>query len=190
MASRIILIVALCALAAGAAETQGLKGSKAKIEAAHKAALDHNLTFLNKDSEVACFVSMGLLVPLESGGNYELKGPRLPYVRPETKLFIERFSAQYRSACGERLDVTGAARTVFLWNSSAKSVHPTGMAVDLRIPKNKRCRAWVESTLLVMGKREVIIPTKEVSPPHYHVVVLPRQYAAYVATRTGKTEKK
>jgi nucleoid-associated protein YgaU len=185
---RLFFVFVCCALVAVAAEAQvpaSLKGSKAKVEAAHKAALDHRFTFLKKDAEVARFVSLGLLVPIYGNENYRVDGARLPYVRPEVKLFVERLSSQYRGACGEKLDITGATRTVFLWNSSAKSAHPTGMAVDFRVPRNVRCRAWLESTLIAIGQRGVIIPTREVNPPHYHVVVFPRQYAAYVAARTG-----
>lgn len=182
---RIALTVMLCAFASVAWTQGSLKGSRAKVEAAHKVALEHDFTFLTEESEVARFVSLGLLVPLTGNENYRLEGPRLPYVRPAVKLFIDRLSKQYRSACGERLDVTGATRTWRLWNSSPKSVHPTGMAVDLRIPKRVRCRKWLEATLVVMRRHNVILPTREKNPPHYHVAVYPNQYKAYVAARTG-----
>src|SRR5690606_6429895 len=70
-------------------------------------------------------------------------------------------------------------------NASDRSVHPTGMAVDLRVPNNARCRQWLESTLLSLEGSDVIEATRERNPPHYHVAVYPRPYTQYVARITG-----
>ena len=89
--------------------------------------------------------------------------------------------APYRRASHERLVVTSLT-----WPNSGqpsyasdRSVHPTGMAVDLRRPGGRR-RAWLESVLLYLEASGVIEATYERRLPHYHVAVFPSLYAAYV----------
>ena len=90
-----------------------------------------------------------------------------------------RLSAQYHSSCGEKLTVTSLLRPRDRQpaNSVAHSVHPTGMAIDLRIPSSQKCRAWLERTLLSLEKQHVVEATWERYPPHYHVAVLARALA-------------
>ena len=115
-----------------------------------------------------------------------VQSPRIPYARPAVKLFIERLGAQYFAATGERLVVTSLTRPISRQprNASALSVHPAGMAVDLRIPKNLSHRFWLEATLLSLEDEVVLDVTKERNPAHYHIAVFPRQYEAYVTKLT------
>jgi Tfp pilus assembly protein FimV len=55
------------------------------------------------------------------------------------------------------------------------------MAVDLRYSRSRPCREWLEGVLLELEGEGVLEATRERFPPHYHVAVFPRQYAAYVA---------
>jgi hypothetical protein len=164
-------------------EAQSLRGSPASVERQYRVALQHDFTFLRTSQQVRQFVERGYLVHLPGNQNYELNRVSHPYARPEVKLFVERLSAQYRAACGERLVVTSLTRPLNSQpaNASARSVHPTGMAVDLRVSQNARCRSWIESTFLSLERQGVINATREYRPPHYHVSVYPRQYARYVA---------
>jgi LysM repeat protein len=66
-------------------------------------------------------------------------------------------------------------------NSHPLSVHPTGMAVDLRVSNSQRCRQWIEGALVGLEAKGVVEAARERNPPHYHVVVFPRDYARYVA---------
>jgi hypothetical protein len=66
-------------------------------------------------------------------------------------------------------------------NAHALSVHPAGMAVDLRVSQQEACRAWLESKLLGLEEQRVLNGIREFRPPHYHVAVFPAQYTAYVA---------
>ena len=59
------------------------------------------------------------------------------------------------------------------------SVHPAGMAVDLRVSQSAESREWLEGMLLGLEKRGVLDVTREDSPPHYHVAIFPDAYAAY-----------
>ena len=100
------------------------------------------------------------------------------------KTFIERLSDQYRDACGERLVVTSLTRPITRQppNASAISVHPTGMAVDLRRSDSSGCRQWLETVLLDLEGKGVLEATREQYPPHYHVAVFPNPYLQYVAS--------
>ena len=66
-------------------------------------------------------------------------------------------------------------------NAASNSVHPAGMAVDLRIPDRGRCRSWLEQTLLSLEGSGVLDVTRERWPPHYHVAVFTTPYQNYVA---------
>jgi len=55
------------------------------------------------------------------------------------------------------------------------------MAIDLRYPRNRNCRAWLEDVLLDLERARLLEATRERSPVHYHVALFPREYAAYVA---------
>ncbi len=187
----IVLVVALAVpLSAGAAS---LSGSKASLRKQRAEAEDHDFTYLKNTSHLQRFVRAGLLVRLEGNANYELHEVSYPYARPEVEMFINRLSAQYHALCGERLIVTSLTRPLSAqpWNASDESVHPTGMAIDLRRSNKRACRSWIERVLLTLEKEEVLEATKERRPPHYHVAIFPKEYAAYVnrLLRGGETRR-
>jgi hypothetical protein len=78
-------------------------------------------------------------------------------------------------------------RSFRLVNSVDKSVHPTGMAIDLRRPANARCLAWLRRTLLALDGNGVIEAVEERNPPHFHVAVFPNPYERYVRAQGGRT---
>lgn len=165
------------------ATAQSLRGSPATVERQNRAARQHDFTFLSDAAHVRRFVNSGYLVPVTSNANYSVKRISFPYARPEVELFLSRLGRQYRDACGETLVVTSLTRPTTRQprNASPRSVHPTGMAVDLRRSTNRYCRGWLESVLLHLEGRGVIEAVREYRPPHYHVAVFPKPYAAYVA---------
>jgi hypothetical protein len=168
-------------------EAQSLRGSRASVERIHRQALLHDLHFYHSPAGVRRGVAEGRLVRLQGNRDYRLVGVSYPYALPSTQVFIERLARQYRGACGERLVVTSAMRprSFRLANSSDKSVHPTGMAVDLRRPGNARCLAWLRRTLLSLEAAGVIEAVEERNPPHFHVAVFPNPYGRYVGRRGG-----
>ncbi len=174
---------------ASPASAQSLRGSPASINRQNREARQHDFTFVRRPAQLERFVDAGLLVPLEGGSHYRLHGVSFGVARPEVKLFVERLSAQYLEACGERLVVTSLTRPTSEQpaNASARSVHPTGMAVDLRVPSRASCRRWLESTLLSLERQRVVDATLERRPLHFHVAVFPDEYLAYVAEQTGRT---
>jgi hypothetical protein len=187
-----LLTITLLALSLGsiaAAQTfSTLRGTRTKVETAYKVAVDHDYTFMKDGEHVEKFVRLKLLVRLSGDKSYSLSQVSHPFIRPAGRLFIERFCAQCKRATGKGLVVTSATRTLGerLWNSSSKSVHPAGIAIDFRIPKDPKVRSWVERNLLIIQSRGDIIATHERNPPHYHIVVVPKRYEAYVAKRTRK----
>ena len=170
----------------GRAPAQSLRGSRASLDRQVAQARRHDFTHLANARQLRRFVDAGYLVPVSGNADYTLFDVSFPFARPAVRLFIERLSAQYRRACGERLVVTSLTRPRSHQprNASDRSVHPTGMAVDLRRPAG-RCRAWLESVLLSLEARGLVEATAERRPPHYHVAVYPASYADYVARQTA-----
>ena len=181
----VIGMVALLALpfSAGLAGDAGLGGSMASMRRQYEVAKKNDYTFLRTPAQVRAFVREDRLEPLESNEHLLVNKVSFPYARPEVKLFVERLAEQYHAATGERLVVTSLTRPLSRQprNAHDLSVHPAGMAVDLRIPSNRHFRTWLENTLLSLEARELLDATRERRPPHYHVAVFPERYASYVA---------
>lgn len=174
----------LCTLLAAPLAAQSLRGSNASVARQFRKAREHHFTFLTSARQIRTFAEEGYLVRLQGNGNYTLASVTYPYARPATKLFIERIAAQYRAACGEPLVVTSLTRPRNGQpdNASSRSVHPTGMAVDVRRSTQRSCRKWIEKKLLSLEKAGVIEATRERWPPHYHIAVFPTSYPRYVAS--------
>lgn len=179
----LVVALAIFVTISSVAHAQSLRGTWQSLDKQNREAKRHDFTYLSDSSQVYRFVDAGLLVALHGNADYELKAVSFPYARPESRLFIERLSAQYRRACGERLVVTSLTRPLSNQprNASSRSVHPTGMAMDLRRPNGGPCREWLDSTLLYLESRDLIEATLERRPPHYHIAVFPKQYRGYVA---------
>jgi LysM repeat protein len=162
---------------------QSLQGSRVSLLRQTEMARQHDYTYLRTSDQVHEFARRGLLVRLTGSSSYRLAAVSFPYARPEVKTFIERLGSQYRAACGERLVVTSLTRPISRQPSNAShlSVHPTGMAVDLRLSNRSSCRRWIEKTLLTLERRGVAEATRERHPPHYHVTLFPKPYMRYLA---------
>ena len=162
---------------------QSLRGGLASMREQHQRAIDYDYSFARDSDHVQWLVDLGLLVPLRGNDSYVIDDEvSFPYARAEVRTFVERLSRQYRSACGEVLVVTSATRSLNRQprNSSPLSVHPTGMAVDLRRSNHRPCRAWLEDVLLHLEERGTVEATYERWPPHYHIAVYTHEYARYV----------
>ncbi|MFL6231942.1 MAG: DUF5715 family protein [Thermoanaerobaculia bacterium] len=182
-----LLALTTCATcAAPLLEAQSLLGSHESLLRQNEEAREHDFTYLRTSSDVRDYAQQGLLVRLPGNADYELAGDEVsfPYARPEVRTFVERLSSQYRDACGERLVVTSLTRPITRQppNASAISVHPTGMAIDLRRSDSSGCRQWLETVLLDLEGKGVLEATREQYPPHYHVAVFPNPYLQYVAS--------
>lgn len=184
----LLLVGVLALLAQPEASAQSLRGSARSVDYQFRVAHDHDYTFIESPAQVERFVKAGYLVPVRADRNFDLHGVSYPYARPETRTFIQRLSDQYRRGCGEKLVVTSLTRPLSRQprNSSSKSVHPTGMAVDIRRSNSRACRSWLEGVLLSLEKTGVLEATRESRPPHYHVALFPKPYASYVANLSNR----
>jgi LysM repeat protein len=182
-----VFALAAAALALPPAHAQSLSGSAASLDRQNRHAALNDFTFLRTSADVTRFVDLGLLVPVGGNDDYSLDAVSYPVARPEVRLFLERLGRQYHAFCGDPLVVTSLTRPESdqPTNASPRSVHPTGMAIDLRRPLVSRCRAWLESTLSALERKAVLEVTLEHSPPHLHVAVFPQRYATYVAALTS-----
>lgn len=189
---RVLSAAAVAGALAGApahAVEPTLRGSPSSMVRQHEVAKASDYSFLRDAAEVKRLADAGYLQQVKPTDDFRLANVSHPYARPEVATFIERLSAQYRDACNERLVVTSLTRPVGNQPSNAHklSVHPAGMAVDLRISRDADCRAWLEGTLLALESRGVLDVTRERNPPHYHIAVFPGAYSAYLKRVGGTT---
>lgn len=188
--NRVLLssLLALAAFSPPSAEAQTLRGSRTSVERMYQQARDHDLPFYRTSANVRKALSDGDLVRLPGNADYQLNDVNYPYALPSTRTFVERLASQYRDACGERLVVTSATRprSLRLVNGAGdRSVHPAGMAVDLRKPTRGRCLSWLRDTLLAIEGTGAINATEERFPPHFHIAVYPGPYRRYVESMGG-----
>jgi LysM repeat protein len=171
-------------------DAQALKGSRTAMRKQNSVAQNQDYSFLRTTSDVREFVEKGLLVPVKGNSNLKLADVSFPYTRPAVKTFIDRLAPQYKDGCGEKLVVTSLTRPLSRQprNASDLSVHPAGMALDLRASRKSSCRRWLEGTLLSLEAKGVLEATRERRPAHYHVAIFPSAYLNYVEKLTGDTK--
>jgi LysM repeat protein len=188
-AALVAATVLLSLLLSGEVHAQDLRGSQASLDRQNAQARAHDFTFLATASDIRRFVEQGYLVPVLETPDMVIHAVSFPYARPQVRVFLERLSAQYRGACGEQLVVTSLTRPLSTQpgNASSRSVHPAGMAVDIRRPASQACRRWLETTLLALEREGVLEAIYERYPPHYHVAVFPQPYERYLTRLTGNS---
>jgi hypothetical protein len=159
----------------------------AAIEQAWQIAKQENLTIAQNEDRVKHHVELGLLREVKASDTVELRGVSFPYARPALILLITRLASQYKNACGEKLVVTSLVRPKdhSPRNGTQKTVHPAGIAADFHVPSGY-CETWLEENLLTLERRKVAQVTREHNPPHFHVVIFPREYTAYVKKKKKK----
>jgi hypothetical protein len=184
--------LALALLIGGAAEAMAspsLRGSPAAMREQNQVAREHGLAFYRTPTQIRQAVERGDLVPLEGNEDYAVADfVRFPYAHPAARLFVERLSAQYREACGQQLVVTSATRPSSGQprNAHQLSVHPAGMAIDLRVSDRASCRNFLETSLMNMERQGLLNGIRERHPPHYHVAIYPEAYLAYAEARMAE----
>jgi LysM repeat protein len=156
-------------------EPESLRGSPASVEKMYDFARSHGYPFYLTPSTLDDAIARGKLVPLTGDANYEMtRGVGFSYATAEARDFITQFAPQYLAACGAPLTVTSAARPMSRQprNANPHSVHPTGIAVDIRRPYPGPCLTWVRNALAELEARGFVEATEEHHPVHLHVAVL------------------
>jgi LysM repeat protein len=177
------VLVASCALSSGVVgaqrgprgEPESLHGSKASVEKMYDFAQRYRYPFYLTPTNVDLAVAEGRLVPLTGDSTYQLtRGVGFSYSTREAKQFVTAFAPQYLYACGVPLTVTSAARPLSRQphNANPHSVHPTGIAVDIRRPPPGPCLDWVRGALARLESEGIVEATEEHHPIHLHVAVL------------------
>lgn len=154
---------------------ESLRGSKASVEKMYEFARSRGLSFYLTPTNLRLAVAQGRLVPLTGDSSYQLSsGVGFSYATPEARQFVESFAPQYVAACGTPLMVTSAARPTSRQprNANPHSVHPTGIAVDLRRPPAGPCQTWLRNALADLEARGLVEATEERRPVHLHVAIL------------------
>ena len=180
-AAFLLALLSSSPIAFASADEARLGGSMSSMRRQHRVALQNDYTFLRTPAQVREFVRKDRLEPLITNEYLHVNRVSFPYARPEVKLFVERLAKQYHEAIGEKLVVTSLTRPLSRQprNAHRLSVHPAGMAVDLRVPRTSKGRRWLESVLLQLEARGLLDATRERRPPHYHVAVFPDKYENY-----------
>ena len=167
-----------------------LRGSQESVQKMWDFATTHGLAFYRTPRDIEKAVADGRLVPLDGDASYELtRNVGFSYATREAKQFVVSFAPQYLAACGAPLIVTSAARPTTRQprNSNPYSVHPTGIAVDLRRPPAGPCQTWLRKALAELEEQGYIEATEERRPVHLHVAVLtePGKIAALPPVGSG-----
>jgi hypothetical protein len=124
-----------------------LSGSPSSMDRQSNVAISRGYPYSETGRDIAKLVNEGEWVDAPGNEDYNLNDVSFALIRPSTRNFVERLAKHYHNIfCGEKLDVTSFSRPINRQpkNSHPLSVHPSGMAVDLRVPKNKQCNAFLE----------------------------------------------
>jgi LysM repeat protein len=185
--STVVALACAAALLASQGDAQTLRGSRSSVDRMYSQARSHALPFYRTPRGVRAAAADGELVRLSGNANYRVAGVTYPYAVATTRTFVQRLAEQYRDYCGEKLVITSAMRpsSFRLFNSVDKSVHPAGIAVDIRIPAKARCKTWLRQRLLHLEGEGVAEATEERRPPHFHVAVFPGPYRRYIGGGTS-----
>lgn len=171
-------------------EPEDLHGSRQSVERMYEFALSHRMPFYLTPVNVDDAIAKGRLVALAGDSTYELtRGVGFAYSTREAKQFVLAFAPQYLAACGVPLTVTSAARPMSRQphNANPHSVHPTGIAVDIRRPSAGPCLTWVRGALANLEERGIVEATEEHHPVHLHVAVLIQPGARVLLPNLVKT---
>jgi hypothetical protein len=165
-----------------------LRGSPVSMERQHAVAVEAGVAFAKTPEDIERMVETGELVPLLGNDYYEVRdNVSFKVARPEMRIFVERLAEEYFAATGEQLVVTSLTRSACSQpgNSHNLSIHPTGLALDLRISQQAASRQWIEARLLEMEAQGLLDVTRESHPPHYHLALFPDAYLAYLEAQLG-----
>ena len=147
-------------------------GCQTTSEQQHHYARKMMLPLMTTEAEYQARIASGYYVPFE--GPYLQLLAKRPYALPSTVAFVNAMAKEYQATGCGRLIVRGALRltTERPPNGSIHSVHPAGMAVDIRtnhIPAT--CAEWLRNYLREKEALGEVDGTHELKPEHLHVVV-------------------
>lgn len=181
--------------------------ARASSQAVQNARADaYNLSRMRNTTMVRRFARAGYLVRVPSRTrSYYLHGvpSAYRYLRPWTRLFLQRLSSQYHARFGQRLRVTSLVRTVALQHrlerrnpnaadarGRTRSSHLTGATLDIsKRYMSAHARRWMRRVLYSLQQSGFIYAIEEFQEPNFHIMVYPdyRQYVARITHRDTET---
>ena len=197
-----LLVLALAVSSAASAATASLRADRQSQVTQNKRADKDKLSRFDDSVMVQRFVRLQLLdpVPAKTKNYYIHSIPsRYQYLRPWTKLFLDRLSSQYRARFRKPLRITGLTRSAAYQKSlqrrngnaaattgPKRSVHLTGACLDIS-KKGMRGRevSWMRRVLSSIKQKGYLFPVEEFKQPNFHVMVY-RNYPEYVAMLQAK----
>lgn len=143
------------------------------------------------------FVRAGLLVRVHgSTSHYYTRyiPSKYSYLRPWSKLFLDRLSSQYYARFKKKMRVTSLVRTVALQNSigkrnnnaasaygSRRSSHLTGATLDISKKGMKQSQIdWMRRVLHSLKQKGYLYAVEEFQQPAFHIMIY-KNYPQYVA---------
>lgn len=191
---------------AGAAARTNLRATRqSQIVQNERADRDH-LSRMTDQKTLERFKRLELIVsvPAKTKDYYIHAIPvQYRYLRPWTKLFLDRLSSQFRSRFGRPLRITSLIRTsayqtqLSRRNGNAasavgkkRSSHLTGASLD--ISKKGMAAAqqrWLRNVLASLKAKGYLFAVEEFYQPNFHVMVH-RNYPEYVAMLQARRKKK
>ncbi|MHB1264673.1 MAG: DUF5715 family protein [Gemmatimonadaceae bacterium] len=150
-----------------------LRGSRPKVQGTYFNAVARGVPFYDGMDEARAAIAGGKFVPLYGNQFYATHRMTLAYAAPHARTFVETLAPQFVEHCDEMMVVTSALRPKERSprNGSPWTVHPTGIAVDIRKPRNRACWSWLRQRLLDYQAEGVVDATEEFHPPHFHIAV-------------------
>ncbi|HEY0996641.1 MAG TPA: DUF5715 family protein [Gemmatimonadaceae bacterium] len=163
-----------------------LRGSRPKVQGTYYNTVARGVAFYDAMDEARAAIAAGKFVPLYGNQYYATYRMTLAYATPDARTFVETLAPQFVEHCDEMMVVTSALRPKEKSprNGSPWTVHPTGIAVDIRKPRNRACWSWLRQRLLDYQAEGVVDATEEFHPPHFHIAV---KKAPPPLTRTVET---
>lgn len=162
--------------AKGRGHLGSLVGSGESLDRQQRAARLAQLKLHRDRREVSDSINAQKLIRVRADRYLELANVSYPYAHPKLASLLRSLSRLYWRHCRVPLVVTSLMRPLKEQprNASKRSVHPAGIAADLRVPPYQ-CRAWLRETLSSWERLGFIEATREKRPPHFHVVAIPTQ---------------
>jgi hypothetical protein len=200
-ASLALLTAPLCGARGRVAES--LLVARESSQAIQNARADaFHLTRLTDLAMVREFSAEGRLVPVPAATTYyyvDGVSADYRYLRPWSKLFLDRISRDYYERFGEPLRVTSMLRTVQLQrrltytNPNAadatgadRSTHLTGATLDIsKKLMDYRGVLWMRSMLIHLREQGYLYAIEEFQEPCFHVMVFPT-YRDYTGAPVGQ----
>ena len=204
--TRTVVFVLSFGLTVSAASLSSLRANaKSQLLQNERADQDH-LSRMEDRAMMESWARLGLIVPVpaKTENFYLHQVPtQYRYVRPWTKLFLDRISRQFRRRFGRPLRITSLTRTVHYQeqlsrrNGNAaspygkkRSSHLTGASLDISKKGLSRAQvSWLRRVLLSLHEKQYLFAIEEFYQLNYHVMVH-RNYPEYVKTLLARAKKR